>query len=62
MKQPQPFEFFRRAGICLMMSLLLAGCGQYGNLYLPEEPAAEATAQDGTLEQEEQEVTQPEDL
>ena len=46
----------------LMATSLLAGCGQYGDLYLPDETAAQQQVQEETEQQEEAEVTQPEDL
>jgi predicted small lipoprotein YifL len=44
-----------------LATLLLAACGQYGDLYLPEETVAEEKEQ-GQVEiedEEQQEVTQP---
>ena len=46
----------------LMATSLLAGCGQYGDLYLPDETADQQQVQDATEQQEETEVKQPEDL
>jgi len=53
---------FKFPALLLMAFPLLAGCGQYGDLYLPEETAAQQEAQADTEQQEETEVTQPEDL
>ncbi len=62
MKTLQHNVLFSLSTLLLMVSALLAGCGQYGDLYLPDETATQQEAQKDTEQQEETEVTQPEDL
>lgn len=62
MKSPPANVLFRFPALSLLASMLLAGCGQYGDLYLPDDTAAQQTVQDDIEQQEETEVTQPEDL
>lgn len=62
MKTPQHNVLFSLSTLLLMVIALLTGCGQYGDLYLPEETTAQQEAQTDTDRQEETEVTRPEDL
>jgi len=62
MKTPQHNVLFSLSTLLLMVIALLTGCGQYGDLYLPQETTAQQEAQDDTDQQEETEVTRPEDL
>ncbi|MDH3831380.1 MAG: lipoprotein [Gammaproteobacteria bacterium] len=62
MKTPQHNVLFNLSTLLMMVSVLLTGCGQYGDLYLPQETTAQQEAQDDTDQQEETEVTRPEDL
>jgi len=53
-----------RLAFFLMAFSLVTGCGQYGNLYLPDETVAgqPTEEEENTGQQEETEATQPEDL
>ena len=62
MKTPQHNVLFNLSTLLMMVSVLLIGCGQYGDLYLPQETTAQQEAKDDTDQQEETEVTRPEDL
>lgn len=62
MKSPPANVLLKFSMLPLMAFVLLAGCGQYGDLYLPDDTAAQQEAQDDIEKQEETEVTQPEDL
>ncbi|MFC1772860.1 lipoprotein [Pseudomonadota bacterium] len=62
MKTPQHNVLFKLSTLLMMVSVLLTGCGQYGDLYLPQETTVQQEAQDDTDQQEETEVTRPEDL
>ncbi len=62
METPQHNVLFSLTTLLMMVSVLLTGCGQYGDLYPPQETTAQQEAQDDTDEQEETEVTRPEDL
>lgn len=62
MKTPQHNVLFNLPTLLMMASILLTGCGQYGDLYLPQETTAQQEAQDDTDQQEDTEVTGPEDL
>lgn len=62
MKIPHYNVFFYLSPLLLTASVLLAGCGQYGDLYLPRETAPQQEVKDDTEQKEETEVTQPEEL
>jgi predicted small lipoprotein YifL len=62
MKTPQFNVLSALSTLLLMTSVLLTGCGQYGDLYLPNETATQEEERDDTEQQEETEVSQPEDL
>jgi predicted small lipoprotein YifL len=46
----------------LLLAGLLPACGQYGDLYLPEEPAAESQADQTEQQNEEQDIEQQDEL
>ena len=62
MKIPQHNVLFNLSPLLLTASVLLAGCGQYGDLYLPQETAPQQEMKDDTEQKEETEITQPEEL
>lgn len=64
MKAPPYNMFFKFSTLLLAAFALLAGCGQYGDLYLPPETTVQQApeAQDNTEQQEETETSHPEDL
>ena len=62
MKTPQHNVLFNLSTLLMIVSVLLTGCGQYGDLYLHQETTAQQEAQDDTDQQEETEVNRPEDL
>lgn len=64
MKYPERHSPFLPVAAIGLATLLLAACGQYGALYLPEETAADESAQtqEEVEDEEQQEVTQPDPL